>query len=169
MGVSSKRFLVQVLKEGIWFHCRSSQPDGEQLGTFYPPHAIMEQKTGYKHLPLNHSQARALLCPESPRWHMHTTYISWMPPMVGTLLSLSLIHSTSKKAPGIWRFGITSSTSPKQCSGGAGGEGTKRSLLPSVDSGLLSVALVTLGPDTLRLGACRMFSSIWPLPTRCQY
>lgn len=55
MGVSSKRFLVQVLKEGIWFHCRSSQPDSEQLGTFYPPHAIMEQQTGYKHLPLNQS------------------------------------------------------------------------------------------------------------------
>lgn len=67
--------------------------------------------------------------------------------MVGTLLSLSLICSTSKKAPGIWRFGITSSTSPKQCSGGVGGGGTESLLLHSVNTGLLNVALLTLGSD----------------------
>lgn len=85
--------------------------------------------------------------------------------MVGTLLSLSLIHSTYKKAPGIWRFGITSSTSPKQCSGGAGGEGTEHLPLHSVDSGLLRMALVTLGPDHLCLGPveCPAASGLYPL------
>lgn len=58
----SKRLLVLVLKEGIWFHCRHSQPDGEQLVTFCPPHPIMEQETGYRHFPFPHHQTCPHCC-----------------------------------------------------------------------------------------------------------
>lgn len=83
---------------------------------FIPPHPIMGQKTGCKHFPFPQGQTLhpAWLCLESPRWHMDTTYIYWMPL---TLLGLSLTYFTSGKAPGIWGLEFISSTSPRQCSG----------------------------------------------------